>query len=181
MANNAGAADVETLKPKANRPQTTPLQREQRREMVASGIKSGLTYRQIVEMIKKSGISASVKSVHDDVQALSARWRTNADRDVNDARALDLARVDDVIKALTAPMLRGQTASIREYLKAIQIRAEILGYSAPSKRAVGGWEGAPAIPLRDATERPDPDLAKTSTSWLEAQYEALEAAGALDQ
>lgn len=178
MASNAPESEAEAVKPKANRPQTTPLQREQRRELVASGIKSGLSYRQIVELIKKTGTSASLKSVATDVAELSMRWRVNADRDVGEAKALDLARIDDVLKALQTKMLRGDPVAIREYLKAIQIRADILGYSAPAKRAVGGWEGAPPIPLRDAT--PDPDLSKVPTSWLDAQLAALEAAGGLD-
>lgn len=146
---------------------------EARRDLVASGMKSSLSYRSIADLLGRQGFPNSLATIVKDVRVLNDRWREHSAGSVQEARALDLQRVDDVIRSLQTQVLQGSLGAIDRYLKAIALRAEMLGYNPPKRMAVGGWEGAPPIMV-------GPDAA-TAPSGIDLTVLSMDELGRLEE
>lgn len=120
---------------------------EQRRVQVAHLLKGGVDRRGIAKTL---GISLA--TVWRDAVLLRRRWREEQAAEIADAAALDLARIDDCIIAITNPVRSGNLAAIKVLVSLLERRAAILGYDAPKRieqRLHGGVEPF----IRDAYDR----------------------------
>jgi len=159
---------------------------EDRMARVASYKVQGLSIRQtIVQLTKDKCLNPdtkkpwSTRAIHDDVVKLTARWQASALRDISQAKADELAKLDELEREAWAAWRRGigrkqsrttktggkegDTVSVKtevlngdpRYLAVIDNciarRCEILGLKAPTKLEASGPGGGP-IPVAG---RPD--------------------------
>lgn len=101
---------------------------EQRRTQVGQLIKAGLSQR---EMARALNVGAT--TIHKDLTILRRRWREEYLESIDEHLVVDLARLDDIIKALTNSVRQGELPAIDRYLKVLERRARILGYDAPTQ------------------------------------------------
>lgn len=145
---------------------------EQRRATISELILAGLSYREIQDEFAKQ-IEAgregapSLGTISTDYNVVVDRLRMKAEEDIAAARGLDLARIDNVIAALSAAVNRGHLASIDRYLRAIEWRRTTLGYAAPERHAIGGDPASPPVDVAVGHI----DLSSLSTDELKALRE----------
>lgn len=151
---------------------------EDRMARVASYKVQGLSIRQtIVQLTKDKCLNPdtqkpwSTRAIHDDVVKLTARWQASALRDISQAKADELAKLDELEREAWAAWKRGigrkqsrttktggkegDTVSVKtevlngdpRYLavvdNCIARRCEILGLKAPTKVEASGPDGGP--------------------------------------
>ena len=178
---------------------------EDRRARVASCKVQGLSIRQtIVQLTKDRCFNPdtkkpwSVQAIHADLVALTTRWKAEALGDITEAKAQELARLDELEREAWAAWRRGMgrkqirttktggingpEVSIRtevlngdpRYLATVldcqQRRAKLLGLDAPAKVEASGPGGGP-IPLGHL------DLSRLSTEELATMAELVMKAG----
>jgi IS30 family transposase len=96
---------------------------ELRRTTVGQFLKAGMTQREIA---KQLGVSPG--TVNRDIQILRERWRQEQFDDVEQSMLLDLARIEDAIRAITQDVRSGNLPAIDRLIRLIELRAQLLGY-----------------------------------------------------
>jgi hypothetical protein len=96
---------------------------ELRRATVGQFLKAGMTQREIARQL-----GVSLGTVNRDIQILRERWRQEQFDDVEQAMLIDLARIDDAIRAITQDVRSGALAAIDRLIRLIELRAQLLGY-----------------------------------------------------
>ena len=101
------------------------LAREMRRNQLGDLVKAGYIQREMA-----AAIGVSLATVNSDLQLLRGRWRETQTRDLEEAMALDLARLDDALKSITPAYRRGEVDAVDRLVRIVQLRRSILGYGA---------------------------------------------------
>jgi hypothetical protein len=151
---------------------------EDRRARVASFKVQGLSIRKIIAALAKAkcvnpdtGKPWSVRAIHEDLVHLTARWKSEALRDITQAKADELARLDELEReawtawhrgigrkqirttktggkeglevSLRTESLNGDPRYLAIVLDCQQRRAKLLGLDAPLKAEFTGADGGP--------------------------------------
>ena len=106
------------------------IDREQCLISVSALIKARCSYREIRD---KLGISLGC--VHKYVHEIMARWREEQVDNIHQQMLIDLACLDDAIKAITIQYRAGDLSTIDRLVKLLERRAKMLGLDAPQKIA----------------------------------------------
>ncbi len=128
------------------------LQRAVRRVEAFNLRVAGYDYRQIHQALNEAGYSCSLKTIYYDVQEtlreLSQFERVLAE----DVRAMQLARLDQLMAGLSDTAFAGDTYAVEAYLRVLEHQAKLLGIFAPTEININQRR-----PLHNATEE---ELAK---------------------
>jgi hypothetical protein len=114
---------------------------EARRRSVAALLMAGVT--------NQSRICAELKvgraTISKDVAAIEQQWREETVQDVADAKAIDLARIDDVLRAVMPLAKGGNLQAVEKLTALLKRRADIYGYDAPkvTTTRLTGRDGGP--------------------------------------
>lgn len=137
--------EVEQPKPaKKKRRKRTPkrvsaeLAIEKRREQVAKFRLAGWSTREIAAHLK-----CSIGTVSSDEKAVFERVREKTDSTVQRAKAISLARLDQITKGVWDGALTGDIDAGNLVLKIEKRRADLLGLDAPARQELTGRDGAP--------------------------------------
>jgi len=106
---------------------------ESRRAVVAANLLAGNNYRTIA-----AGLDVSIGTVAADVKALFKRWGQESARDVNEAVALDLGRLDVAQVAIWPQVREGNPRAIDSLIKIMTHRARLLGVDHRHKVDISG-------------------------------------------
>ena len=98
--------------------------REERRMQVSELLKAGATQR---EMAEELGVS--VGTINGDVRFIRKEWRKHTLSNMEDAIALDLARLETAVSAIWNAVLTGNLDAVEALLSIIAARAKIFGYA----------------------------------------------------
>jgi uncharacterized protein YerC len=96
---------------------------ELRRAQVAQLVKAGLPQREIAQ-----NVGCSLGTVNRDIRILRERWRQEQFDDIEGALLTDLARIDDVFRAITQDVRSGDLPAIDRFIRLIELRGRLLGY-----------------------------------------------------
>ena len=96
---------------------------ELRRATIGQFLKAGMTQREIARQL-----GVSLGTVNRDIQILRERWRQEQFDDVEQSMLLDLARIEDAIRAITQDVRSGNLPAIDRLVRLIELRAQLLGY-----------------------------------------------------
>lgn len=147
------------------------FQREIRRAEISTLLVGGLSYDEIVATVKKAHPDWRISkgTVHNDVSYLLEGFRERMQANIDEAKAIDLQRVEEMIGAVWPAARRGNLAAVDRASRLVDQKMRMLGYAAPQKHSVSGgdWEGAKPVRLETRTVRPEPDLSGLTTDDLE--------------
>lgn len=101
---------------------------EDRRREVADRLLRCMSLRQIAR-----DIGTSLATVQRDVVAVRAEWRAQRLAAMDQRGAEDLARVNEVMKAIWPRVVAGEPAMIDRFLALLRYRADVLGLNATTK------------------------------------------------
>lgn len=117
---------------------------DNRRRLVASLRLRGATQREIVNQLAisgnlnhKTGNPWSLNTINLDLQAIAAEWRAEAQRDIAEHKARQLAELTEVKRSAWS------SKDLDVVLKAIKQESDILGTNEPSKTEHTGPGGTP--------------------------------------
>ena len=105
------------------------IERESRRRQVAAILLSGITDQTIIA----NQLKVDRSTISRDIKAVELQWREATIADVNEAKTTDLLRIDRMIASAWTAATKGDTRAIGEIRQLIKLRADIIGYAAPSK------------------------------------------------
>ena len=105
------------------------IERESRRRQVAAILLSGITDQTIIA----NQLKVDRSTISRDIKAVELQWREATIADVNEAKTTDLLRIDRMITSAWTAATKGDTRAIGEIRQLIKLRADIIGYAAPSK------------------------------------------------
>jgi DNA-binding CsgD family transcriptional regulator len=117
------------------------LSMEARQRSVAMLLLSGVTSQTRI----CAELKASRATISKDVAAIEKLWREETVQDVADAKAVDLARIDELIRA-TLPLAKsGNLNAVEKMTGLLKRRADIYGYDAPKvmNARLTGRDGGP--------------------------------------
>ena len=95
--------------------------------------KAGANYSEIARALQ-----VSVTYAHDLVRHALDQMCRSLGEDVPAVRAMEVARLDDMLKALYPQVLKGHEKSIDSALKVAERRAKLLGLDAPAQHQLAG-------------------------------------------
>ena len=101
-------------------------------------LKARVHYR---EMAKKLGVSLG--TIANDVKQIFQAWAAEQFENVREQAALDLATMNDAIRALTVAVRNGDTQAVTALLRILERRARMLGLDAPQRLEHTGKDGGP--------------------------------------
>lgn len=97
-----------------------------RRARVSALILAGMTEREIA-----GALNVSLGTVNGDAQELRVQWRKQQLDNIDDALALDLTRIESLIKSVWAKAKQGNLGAMDRVIRMIELRKEIYDYQAP--------------------------------------------------
>lgn len=103
--------------------QTTPVQRDRRRAMVAELMKGGATYREIAAQL-----ATSAATVSRDVAAIREEWRKETYHQFDDMILLDVQRIESALAAIWPSVLAGNLNAIKTMAVLLERKAKTVGY-----------------------------------------------------
>ncbi len=106
----------------------------QRRDNTIRLVRSGMSYRKVVEALDKLGIKSSTATVTRDLKALYKEYRDQSLTSVEDVMTRDLERLDDLMGAVWFSAKGGNLKAMDRAIRLIEQRARILGYEEISIR-----------------------------------------------
>jgi len=147
----------------------------ERRLLVADLLKSGLSQRKILVALqgqrdpKDPSLplhKISLGTVNSDIKAIMAELTKVSVNRVQEARELDLARIDQMLVGLWPGASSGDAEKVRAATPLLARRAKMLGYDEPTKVVHGGDSEAAPIQIVYRTG-PKIDLTQLSDEQLE--------------
>lgn len=105
------------------------IEREARRRQVAAILLSGIRDQTIIA----SQLHVDRSTISRDIKYIEGEWRAATISDVNEAKTIDLLRIDRMIASAWTAATKGDTRAIGEIRQLIKLRADIIGYAAPAK------------------------------------------------
>lgn len=90
-------------------------------------------------------LKVSIATVSGDIQAVLARVRIEANQLAEDARSLDLDRLDTAIKGIMPAVKRGEPRSVERLVQIVARRAKLIGTDVAARAEITGKDGAPLV------------------------------------
>lgn len=122
------------------------LQRAVRRVEAFNLRVAGYDYRQIHQALNEAGYKCSIKTCYYDVQETLRELSTFERVLAEDVRAMQLARLDQLMAGLSDTAFAGDTYAVEAYLRVLDHQAKLLGIYAPTEVTVNHRR-----PLHNAT------------------------------
>ena len=101
----------------------------ERRAQIAQLMVSGVRTQTVLAGM----FGVSQATISGDIAKIEAEWLRQTVNDVAAAKAVDLLRIDRMIVAAWPTATKGDPRAIAEVRNLIKLRADILGYAAPTK------------------------------------------------
>ena len=101
----------------------------ERRAQIAQLMVSGVRHQ--YTLAGMFGVNQS--TISNDIKIIEAEWLRQTVNDVAAAKSVDLLRIDRMIVAAWPAATKGDPRAIAEVRNLIKLRADILGYAAPTK------------------------------------------------
>jgi hypothetical protein len=116
-------------------------QAERRRQVAALWLAGHRNQQRIAETLK-----VNQSTISKDLKALKDEWRAQALEDIDDAKAEDIQRIDQLLVAVMPQAKQGHLGAVDRAVSLLKRRADIFGYDAP-KRTENKHEGPDGEPL----------------------------------
>ena len=120
----------------------------ERRAKALSLRRAGATYQQIA-----SATGVSIETAYSDVQAELSSLRLQTVEDATAVRELELRRLDDYTRALSARAAQGDIAAITTLLRVQERRSRYLGLDAATKQEIIGDVPAFVIHMEGSSDK----------------------------
>lgn len=132
------------MAPPNNQTKQRRLLVEERRQKVAMGILSGMTFRELAQTL-----TVSLGTIAADYKAIHTRWTQEYAQTIDEYKQIELHRLDQAIRAIWVHALQGpladRLAAVDRIDKLINTRAKILGLYAPQKTALTDTDGKETV------------------------------------
>lgn len=110
-------------------PKGVTVAQAQRRELVASLVVAKTSYREIARFLQQNGYPASLATISKDVNAVIEDWQYEARHLVDRSKAVDVARLEEMVRGMWPAAIRGVPSAVRGVLSCLELKARILGYA----------------------------------------------------
>jgi Sigma-70, region 4. len=124
------------------------IQRLERQRLALTLRASGATYREIARQL-----DISISTANKYVQSALAEARAGVVETAEDALAIELERLDNMLLSIAPQLRRGNLNAIDRALKIMERRAKLLGLDKPARQEIMGADGgALEIVVRHASD-----------------------------
>lgn len=91
-------------------------------------------------------LNVNQSTISRDIKAIEADWKKQTMIDLDEAKSIDLMRIDEAIRAVMPQVRKGHLGAVDRLVSLIKRRADIYGYDEP-KRTVQQHEGKDGAPI----------------------------------